>query len=128
VSKTPHAAPDGAPPVGPYSPAVGVGGMLLLSGQLPLDANGELSATSAEGQADLVLRNMQSLLAAAGMDMDDVVKTTIFLTDMGDFATVNGVYARYFSKPFPARSTIQVAALPKGALVEIEAFAVADSG
>lgn len=124
MSKTSYAASDGAPPVGPYSPAIGAGKLVFLSGQLPLDSEGSIGARTAAEQARRVLDNMRSLLAAAGLGMDDVVKTTIFLADMRDFAVVNETYAEYFTRPFPARSTIQVAALPKGAQVEIEAVAL----
>jgi 2-iminobutanoate/2-iminopropanoate deaminase len=118
-----HAAPDAAPPVGPYSPAAESDGLVFVSGQIPLDAAGELVGYTAPDQARRSLDNLKSLLAAAGLDLSHVVKTTIFLTDMADFGAVNEVYAGYFSEPFPARSTIQVAALPKGAKVEIEAVA-----
>lgn len=98
--------------------------MVFLSGQLPLNAGGEVAGGAAVEQARTVLDNMRSLLAVAGMAMEDVVKTTIFLTDMGDFGAINELYAQYFTSPYPARSTIQVVALPKGAQVEIEAIAV----
>ncbi len=117
---------DEAPaPVGPYSQAVRAGDWLFLSGQVPLDpATGELVGEDAAAQAARVLENIGAILRAAGMDYADVVKTTIFLTDLRDFAAVNEVYARYFSERPPARSTVQVSALPKGARVEIEAIAV----
>ena len=114
----------GAPgAIGPYSQAIRSGDMVFCSGQLGLDpASGEL-VDGVEAQAERALRNLQSVLDAAGLGFDDVVKTTIFLTDMADFATVNAVYARFMPDPPPARSTVQVAALPKGGLVEIEAIA-----
>jgi len=114
----------GAPgAIGPYSQAIRSGDMVFCSGQLGLDpVSGEL-ADGVEAQAERALRNLQSVLDAAGLGFDDVVKTTIFLTDMGDFAAVNAVYARFMPDPPPARSTVQVAALPKGGLVEIEAIA-----
>ena len=114
----------GAPAaIGPYSQAVRSGDMVFCSGQLGMDpATGEL-AEGLEAQADRALRNLRSVLDAAGLGFDDVVKTTIFLADMNDFGTVNAVYARFMPDPPPARSTIQVAALPKGGLVEIEAIA-----
>ncbi|MGQ9531898.1 MAG: RidA family protein [Desulfotomaculales bacterium] len=117
---------DEAPaPVGPYSQAVRAGDWLFLSGQVPLDpATGELVGEDAAAQAARVLENIGAILRAADMDYADVVKTTIFLTDLRDFAAVNEVYARYFSERPPARSTVQVSALPKGARVEIEAIAV----
>jgi len=123
MSKTSYAAADAAPPVGPYSPAVGSGDLLFLSGQIALDAAGETVGETAAEQARKALENMHSLLTAAGLDMDAVLKTTIFLTDMADFADVNEVYASFFTPPFPARSTVAVAALPKGLRVEIEAVA-----
>ena len=119
-----HAAADGAPPVGPYSPAIAAGDLVFLSGQLALDASGDPVGETAADQARKALENMRSLLAAAGLSMDAVVKTTIFLTDMADFGAVNDVYAGFFTAPFPARSTFAVAALPKGMKVEIEAVAV----
>jgi 2-iminobutanoate/2-iminopropanoate deaminase len=112
-------------PVGPYSQAVQAGGWLFVSGQIALDPlTGELVNENAAAQAARVLENIGAILRAAGMDYADVAKTTIFLTDLRDFAAVNEVYARYFSERPPARSTVQVSALPKGARVEIEAIAV----
>jgi 2-iminobutanoate/2-iminopropanoate deaminase len=116
-------APDGAAPVGPYSPAVEAGGFVFVSGQIALDAGGQMVGYTAPDQARRALGNLKRLLAVASLDLSAVVKTTIFLTDLADFAAVNEVYADYFSEPFPARSTVQVAALPKGAKVEIEAIA-----
>jgi 2-iminobutanoate/2-iminopropanoate deaminase len=114
----------GAPgAIGPYSQAIRSGDMVFCSGQLGLDpASGEL-VDGVEAQAERALRNLQSVLDAAGLGFDDVVKTTIFLVDIGDFAVVNAVYAPFVPDPPPARSTVQVAALPKGGLVEIEAIA-----
>ena len=114
----------GAPgAIGPYSQAIRSGDMVFCSGQLGLDpASGEL-VDGVEAQAERALRNLQSVLDAAGLGFDDVVKTTIFLVDIGDFAAVNAVYAPFMPDPPPARSTVQVAALPKGGLVEIEAIA-----
>jgi 2-iminobutanoate/2-iminopropanoate deaminase len=109
--------------IGPYSQAIRSGDMLFCSGQLGIDpATGEL-VEGVEAQAERALRNIQSVLDAAGLGFDDVVKTTIFLADIGDFAVVNAVYARFMPDPPPARSTIQVAALPKAGRVEIEAIA-----
>ncbi len=118
-----YTAPDAAAPVGPYSPAVEAGGFVFVSGQIALDAAGQMVGYTAPDQARRALDNLRRLLAVASLDLSAVVKTTIFLTDLADFAAVNEVYADYFSEPFPARSTIQVAALPKGAKVEIEAIA-----
>jgi 2-iminobutanoate/2-iminopropanoate deaminase len=115
---------NGAPaPVGPYSQAIRSGEMVWCAGQVGLDpATGEL-ADGVEAQAERALRNLQAVLDAAGLGFDDVVKTTIFLADVGDFAVVNAIYAKYMSDPPPARSTIGVGGLPKGALVEIEVTA-----
>lgn len=118
-----YAAPDAAAPVGPYSPAVEANGLVFVSGQIPLDSGGDMVGYTGSDQARRALDNLTSLLAAAGLDLSAVVKTTIFLTDLADFAAVNEVYAGYFTEPFPARSTVQVAALPKGSKVEIEAIA-----
>jgi len=114
----------GAPgAIGPYSQAIQSGDMLFCSGQLGLDpATGEL-ADGVEAQADRALRNLQSVLDAGGLSFADVVKTTIFLADIADFAAVNEVYARFMPDPPPARSTVQVAALTKNGRVEIEAIA-----
>jgi 2-iminobutanoate/2-iminopropanoate deaminase len=122
---TRHAISTGgaAAAIGPYSQAIRSGDMLFCSGQLGIDpATGEL-VEGVEAQAERALRNLQSVLDAAGLGFDDVVKTTIFLADIGDFAAVNAVYARFMPDPPPARSTVQVAALPKSGLVEIEAIA-----
>jgi 2-iminobutanoate/2-iminopropanoate deaminase len=114
----------GAPAaIGPYSQAIRSGDMVFCSGQLGLEpVSGEL-VDGVEAQAERALRNLQSVLDAGGLGFDDIVKTTIFLVDIGDFAAVNAVYARFIADPPPARSTVQVSALPKGGLVEIEAIA-----
>jgi 2-iminobutanoate/2-iminopropanoate deaminase len=114
----------GAPSaIGPYSQAIAIDGLLFCSGQLGLDpATGDL-VEGVEAQAERSLRNLSAVLDAAGLGWADVVKTTIFLADMADFAAVNAVYGRFMPDPPPARSTVQVAALPKGGLVEIEAIA-----
>jgi 2-iminobutanoate/2-iminopropanoate deaminase len=116
---------DGAPQaIGPYSQAVHVDGWLFLSGQIGLDpASGELVPGGVEAETERVLENLRVVLAAAGAGMDDVAKTTIYLVDLADFGSVNEVYARFFREPFPARATVGVAALPRGARVEIEAVA-----
>jgi len=98
-------------------------GLVFVSGQVPLDAAGNVVGESAAEQARQSLENLRALLAARGLTMDAVLKTTIFLIDLGDFAAVNDVYASFFSPPYPARSTVQVGALPKGVKVEIEAIA-----
>lgn len=111
-------------PVGPYSQAVESGGFLFCSGQISIDpATDEVLKGGVKEQAELVLKNLGALLSAAGLGFEHVVKTTIFLVDMNDFAAVNEVYATRFSKDPPARSTIAVAGLPKGVRVEIEAIA-----
>ncbi len=110
--------------VGPYSHAVLAGNTLYTSGQLGLDPAIGALPEGVCAQAEAALKNLGAVLAAAGMDYCDVVKTTVFLADMGDFAAINEIYAGYFKGDCPARSCVQVAALPKGALFEIEAIAV----
>ena len=111
--------------IGPYSQAVQAGGTVYVSGQLPINpATGEFAGEDIRAQARQSLENIKAILAAAGADMAHVVKTTVLLQDMADFAAMNEVYAEYFSEPYPARAAFQVAKLPKGALVEIEAVAV----
>jgi len=110
--------------IGPYSQAIRADGYLFCSGQLGLDpATGDFVAGDVGAQAEQALRNLGAVLEAAGLTFGDVVKTTIFLADMADFAAVNGVYGRFVTDPPPARSTVAVAALPKGGRVEIEATA-----
>ncbi len=117
-------ATGGAPAaIGPYSQAIETDGFVFCSGQLGLDpATGNL-LDGIEAQAERAMLNLRSVLDAAGATFEDVVKTTIFLADMGDFAVVNAIYGRFMPDPPPARSTVQVAALPKGGRVEIEAIA-----
>jgi 2-iminobutanoate/2-iminopropanoate deaminase len=111
--------------IGPYSQAVEVNGIVWLSGQIPLDpATGQLVAGDIAAQTERVMQNLEAVLAAAGCGFEDVVRCGIFLTDLADFAQVNEVYGRRFPKEPPARATVQVAALPKGARVEIDAVAV----
>ncbi|MCA1742766.1 MAG: RidA family protein [Desulfonatronovibrio sp.] len=116
---------DNAPAaIGPYSQAVKAGSLVFVSGQLPLEPEtGNLLEGTIEERMDLVCRNALAVLQAAGCDASHVVKTTIFLTDMANFQAVNGVYAKYFGNEPPARSAVQVAALPKGANVEMELIA-----
>jgi 2-iminobutanoate/2-iminopropanoate deaminase len=110
--------------IGPYSAAVEQGDFVFVSGQIPLDSGtGKLVEGDIAAQARQSLENLQTILGAAGLTFAHVVKTTIFLTDMGDFAAVNDVYKTYVGEPYPARSTIAVAALPMGAKVEIEMIA-----
>jgi 2-iminobutanoate/2-iminopropanoate deaminase len=111
-------------PIGPYSAAIESGDTVFISGQIPLDAaTGKLVEGDISAQARQSMENLKALLEAAGLSFGHVVKTTIFLTSMGDFAAVNEVYKAYVSEPYPARSTIAVAALPMGAKVEIEMIA-----
>lgn len=111
--------------VGPYSQAARVGSLVFCSGQLPLDpGTGALVAGDITAAAEQALENLGAVLAAAGASPERVVKTTVFLTDMADFAAVNAAYARFFGDHKPARACVQVSALPKGATVEIEAIAV----
>ena len=118
-------AATSAPAIGPYSPALRVGNLLFLSGQIPLDpATGQLVEGDIRAQTTRVLNNMGGLLKAGGASFADVARTTIFLTDMSDFAVVNEIYATFFSEPYPARATVQVARLPKDVRVEIDAIAV----
>ena len=111
-------------PIGPYSQAVLSDNTLYCSGQIALKTDGTLVTDSIEAETHQVMKNIGELLKAADFDYSHIVKTTIFLTDMGDFAKVNGVYAGYFTADFPARETVQVSALPKGVHVEISVTAV----
>jgi 2-iminobutanoate/2-iminopropanoate deaminase len=113
-----------AAPVGPYNHAVRVGNLMFCSGQIPLDpATGDLVAAHIKDQTERVMQNIRILLEDQGWTFANVVKSTVFLTDLAQFGGMNEVYARYFTGDFPARSTIQVAALPRGAMVEIEVVA-----
>ena len=116
---------DKAPaPIGPYSQGVEVNGLVFFSGQIAIDpAVGKIVATDIEGQTRRVLANISALLDAAGLTTKDVDKTTVFITDIADFAKVNAIYAQTFSSLPPARSCVEVSALPSGALVEIEIVA-----
>lgn len=123
--KTVIAAVDAPKAIGPYSQAIAVGDMLFCAGQIPLDpTTGEIIDGDVTAQTTRVLENLTGVLHANKMTAADVVKTTVFLVDLADFAAMNDVYALFFTEAHPARSTIQVAALPKGARVEIEAIAV----
>ena len=123
--KTAIVAPNAPAALGPYSAAISVGHFVYASGQTPTDpATGELVEGCAGCQTKQVLKNITAVLEAAGLTLADVVKTTVFLTDMANFAKMNGVYAEFFAEPFPARSTVAVAGLPKDAMVEIEVVAV----
>lgn len=110
--------------IGPYSQGMIVNGMLFASGQIALDPqSGEMVGSTIQEQTERVMKNVMGLLEAAGTDLDHVVKTTCFLDDINDFAAFNEVYAKYFTNSLPARSAVGVAALPKGALVEVEVIA-----
>ena len=111
--------------IGPYSQAVSVGNLLFTSGQIPIDpATGEFAGQDIKIQTRQSLTNISNILAAAGASMADVVKTTVLLNDIADFAAMNEVYAEFFTEPYPARAAFQAAGIPKGALVEIECVAV----
>ena len=126
--KTVVSSADAPAAIGPYSQAIGAGQLLFCSGQLPVvPKTGDLVAQDASAQARQVLENLGAVLNAGGSSYALVVKTTVFLTDLNDFATMNSVYSEFFPDAPPARSTIQVAALPKGAKVEIEAIALKPS-
>ncbi len=113
-----------APAVGPYNHAVRVGDMLFCAGQIPLDpATGNLVNGDIKAQTERVLENVKAILEDQKLTFSNVVKSTVFLTNLADFASMNEIYAKYFTSDFPARSTIQVAALPKAAIVEIEVIA-----
>lgn len=117
---------DAPAPIGPYSQATRVGDWIFISGQIPIDpATGELIVGGVAAQTKQVLQNLQAVLTALGLSLDSIVKTTIYMTDLNMFAEMNEVYSHYFRPPYPARATVQVSALPKGALVEIEAIAYA---
>lgn len=116
--------PNAPAAVGPYSQAVDCGDLVFLSGQIPLvPATGLLAEGSIEAQARQMFENIKAVLAEAGMDFTNVVKTTVFMTDLGQFATLNGIYAEYFQAPYPARSCVEVTKLPKGVSVECELIA-----
>ena len=121
MSKTAIASPELAPPVGPFSQAVKVDGVLYFSGQVAQDpATGKVVEGGIVPETERIFQNLSAVLKAAGKGFDDVVRAGVFLTNITDFAAMNGVYARHFSQPFPARTTIGAAALPLGACVEID--------
>ena len=115
--------PDAPAAIGPYSQAVKFGNLLITSGQIPLTPDGELVAGGIAEQTEQVIANLKAVLAAAGTDLARVVKTTVFLADMNEFASMNAVYEQHFTAPYPARSTVQVARLPRDVRVEIEVLA-----
>ncbi len=112
--------------IGPYSQALRTGNVMFVSGQIPVDPATGLMADDIKAQAAQSLTNLKNILAAEGLTMRNVIKTTVFLEDLADFAAVNEVYATFFEAPYPARSCVEVCAIPKGAKVEIECIAVVD--
>ena len=124
MSKIELATKNAPSAIGPYSQAIETNGLLFCSGQIAIDpATGALVEGGVEAQAEQCCKNVAALLEAKGLTTDAVVKTTVFITNMDDFAKVNAIYANYFTEPFPARSCVGVATLPKGALVEVEVIA-----
>jgi 2-iminobutanoate/2-iminopropanoate deaminase len=120
------ASPGAPAAIGPYSQAIRAGGLVFVSGQVPLDpATGQVVAGGVASQTERVLESLRAILEASGSGLDRVVKTTVYLTDLGAFAEMNETYARFFPQAPPARATVQVAALPRGVGVEIEAVALA---
>ena len=110
--------------IGPYSQGIDLGNMIFFSGQIPLNPETGEMPEGIEAQAHQSLKNVKGLLESQGLDFSNVVKTTVFLDNMDDFAAVNAIYAQYFIEPYPARSAVEVARLPKGALIEVEVIAV----
>ena len=123
MSRQPILAAGAPAAIGPYSQAIEIDGFLFCSGQLGLDPGTGQLVDGIEAQTERALANLEAVLAAAGLKMADVVKTTVFMRDLGSFGAMNTVYARHMADPAPARSTVQVAALPRDGLVEIEAVA-----
>lgn len=115
--------PAGAKPLGPYSPAVAAGDYLFISGQIPIDAAGNIVAGEIEAQTEQVFRNIKAVLDSAGLTFANCAKATVFMADLGEFTRMNAIYEKHVVQPYPARSTFQVAALPKGAKIEIEMIA-----
>lgn len=109
--------------IGPYSQAIISGNLLFCSGQIPVNPATGTIPEGIAAQAEQALTNVKSLIEAAGASIDNVIKTTVFIKDMNDFAEINGIYAKYFTEPFPARSCVEVARLPKDVLLEVEAIA-----
>ena len=121
-------AEGAAKAIGPYSPALKVGQMLFLSGSIPLDpVSGQLVEGGIKEQTTRVMENIKALLAAAGADFSHVVRTTVFMVDLGEFAAMNEIYSSYFTAPYPARSTVQVVKLPRDVRVEIDVIAILKS-
>lgn len=127
MKKLEVATADAPKAIGPYSQAIRVGQFLFCSGQIPLEPTSmTITANDVEGQTEQVIKNLTGVLKSQGLTLDSLVKTTVFLKNMGDFAKFNAVYEKYFRAPYPARSTVEVAALPKGALIEIEGIAICE--
>jgi 2-iminobutanoate/2-iminopropanoate deaminase len=126
--KSAIASPDVPQAVGPYSPAVRAGQLLFVSGQIPVNpATGEMVHGDVAAQTRRVLENIRLLVTAAGLSLQAVVRTTVYLSDLGDFRAMNDAYSEFFDEPYPARSTVQAARLPRDARVEIDAIAIYDS-
>ncbi len=123
MGRQPVSAPSAPAAIGPYSQAIAIDGFVFTSGQLGMDATSGELLEGIEAQTERAMRNLVAVLDAAGLTPGDIVKTTIFLADLADFQTVNSIYGRFVADPAPARSTVQVAALPRGARIEIEAIA-----
>lgn len=118
-------SPNAPKALGPYSPALKLGDFVYLSGQLPIDpATNEITGSDIQEQTYQVLKNMEAVLAEMNLETRHIVKTTVFMTDLSEFSAMNEIYATYFADPYPARSTVQVCALPKGAKIEIEALVI----
>lgn len=127
MTRNAHLSPNGPAAIGPYSHGAWAGDLLYLSGQTPIDpATGKLVEGDVAAQTERVFANLEAVLADAGLSFDDVIKTTVFLTTMADFAEMNAVYGSKLGEPYPARSTIAIAGLPLGARVEIELVALRD--
>ena len=121
MSKNIISTKDAPEAIGPYSQAVDIGNLIFCSGQVPLDPEtGALVSGGIKEQTEQVFKNIEAILKEAGLTTENIIKTTVFLADINDFAEMNEVYAKHFKAPYPARSAVQVAAIPKGALVEIE--------
>jgi 2-iminobutanoate/2-iminopropanoate deaminase len=124
MSRTVITSPDAPPAIGPYSQGINTGSFVFLSGQIPLIKDtGKFPPGIIKEQTEQVIANIKALLAAQNLDLTDVVKATVFLADMNEFGAMNDVYSKHFSEPYPARSTVQVARLPRDARVEIEVIA-----
>jgi 2-iminobutanoate/2-iminopropanoate deaminase len=123
IMKSAISSGDAPKAVGPYSQAIRAGGLLFIAGQIPLDPAGQLVDGDVMAQARRVLDNIGAVLKAGGLSFSDVVRTTVFLADLNDLAAMNQVYGQYFSEPYPARATVQVARLPRDVRIEIEAIA-----